>query len=196
MLNIINFHLGIKNTLSSNSLFSFSFGKNKRNSISDQVILNNVTDQNERLFFKDYKTTLKGWEVNKVRDFCCDVDAYFFIDKTPDISGWKLVLPVIHEKSSNKTYQFKRACFTFDGCGGGLWNSEKLILELLKLRSKGIKVNFIPKVVENDLLIAFEYCDSGKTLQDLIMNSVDLVNYRIGSLDSTYKKYTEIINKN
>jgi len=193
----INFNNGIDTTIFPFNLINISININKNGSKTEFDNLNiplNIEPTKHQLI--DNKTTLGGWEINKISHINSDINVYLFIEKEKDRSAWNLIAPVIQEKDTNKIYQYGLEYFALEGCGGGIHNTKDMIYLLKELSRKGIQVNIIPKVVANDLIHEFEYADSGVTLSDLIEKSIDLVNYRKGSFEWIYKQYNEIMNEN
>lgn len=185
---------GIKNTLMSNTLLSFSFNFN-RTKKDDNIVVKNDAVIEEVKKYTDYKTTLYGDEIDVVGKINDDIIVYLFIEKEKDSSAWNLVVPVIIEKSTNRIIQFGSGWFALEGCGGGLGNTSSLIYNLKKHIEKGYKVSILPKVVDNKLLYDYEYCDSNINLSDLLENSIDLINYRKDAFKWIYKQYQEILQK-
>ena len=192
-----NFKNGVDTTLFSFNLINVSIKTSKNVDASELDRLKiplNIEPTEPQLI--DCKTTLGGWEIERINEISSDINAYLFIEKDKDGSAWNLVAPVIQEKDTNRIYQYRLGYFALEGCGGGLHNMKVMIYRLKKLGQQGLRVNIIPKVIANDLIHGFEYVDSGLTLCDLIEKSVDLVNYRKGSFEWIYKQYNEIINEN
>lgn len=159
----------------------------------ESIISKDVT-KNESLNSKQLisKTTLKKHEIGIISKIGTDVIAYLFIEKNKDRSAWNLIAPIVLEKYSGKIYQYDMNCFALEGCGGGLRNTKDIIHELKRLSQRNINVCIIPKVIDNELIHGFEYNDSDITLNHLINNSIDLINYRIGSLQWIYKQFEQI----
>lgn len=185
---------GIKNTLMSNTLLSFSFNFNRAKK-DEAIAVNNDVVIEEVKKYTDYKTTLYGDEIDIVGKINDDIIVYLFIEKEKDSSAWNLVVPVIIEKSTNRIIQFGSGWFALEGCGGGLGNTSSLIYNLKKHIEKGYKVSILPKVIDNKLLYDYEYCDSNINLSDLLENSIDLINYRKDAFKWIYKQYQELLQK-
>ena len=93
---------GIKNTFMSNTLLSFNlnfFAKNKE----IEQIEEDVTNVDDRKEFKDIKTLLGGSHSRLIEKINDDIITYLFIEKDKKGSEWNSVVPVIIEKSTNKT---------------------------------------------------------------------------------------------
>lgn len=189
----ITFNHGINTTFLSINFLSLSIKKQQNANENKSEIKDNLIDNNlPKIKFLDNKTTLGGWEIDKVKEIDSNVNVYLFIQKYKAESAWNLVAPIIHEKDKNKIYQYGLGYFALEGSGGGLHNTRCLIYELVKLREKGIKVNIIPKVIDNEVISGFQYFDSGINLEYLLEKSIDLINYRKGSFLNIYKQINEI----
>ncbi|MBL7841096.1 MAG: hypothetical protein JNJ75_13215 [Cyclobacteriaceae bacterium] len=196
-MNILNLETGFGWNLISINLFNFSNDKRKINNNQEDGKNEDKTKEisNDNRVYKDYKTTLGRWGIVQLNDITEDVNAYLFIEKEKDSSAWNLVAPTIHEKSTGRIYQYGLGYFSLEGCGGGLNNTIELINKLKELRRRGIKVNIVPKVVDNDRLAAFQYVDSGVTIDQIISNSIDLVNYDKGEFTHIKKTFEKILNE-
>ncbi|MGY0425694.1 MAG: hypothetical protein ACWIPI_02545, partial [Polaribacter sp.] len=112
---------GIKNTLSPFNLFNIFININRGvNKKCPELIIENesATPIEEKPIFKDYKTTLGGWNIDLIDKINENVIVYFFIQKTKDSSAWNLVAPVILEKSTGKINQYGLGYFALEGSGG------------------------------------------------------------------------------
>ncbi|MCL6220418.1 hypothetical protein [Zunongwangia pacifica] len=185
---------GIKNTLSSVFNIPIDRGLNKENS-ELEMENESIIEIEDKPIFKDYKTTLGGWNIDLIDKINDNVIVYFFIQKTKDSSAWNLVAPVILEKSTGKINQYGLGYFALEGSGGGLSNMSSIMFYLKKHREKGYEVSLLPKIVENKLLSDYEFVDSGIKLTDLTENSIDLINYRKESFKWIYKQYNELLSK-
>lgn len=197
MINInLNLGTGMDTTLFPFNLINVFINTNK-NIIKEELENSNtpININPPKPQLRDSKTTLSGWDIEKLNEINSDINAYLFIEKEKDRSAWNLIGPVIHEKSTHKIYQYGLGYFALEGYGGGLHNTKDMIHLLKKLSQKGIRINIIPKVIANELIHGFEYVDSGVTLNDLIEKSIDLMNYKKGSFKWIYNKYNEIINE-
>ncbi len=196
-MNIINLETGLGWNLISINLFNFSLDKGKINDTQEHGENNQEVKRNanDRPAYKDYKTTPGRWGIAQLNDITEDVNAYLFIEKEKDSSAWNLVAPTIYEKSTGRVYQFGLGYFALEGCGGGLNNTIELISKLRELKRKGIKVNIIPKVVDNDKLTAFQYVDSGMTIDQIISGSTDLTNYDKREFTQIKKTLEKILNE-
>jgi hypothetical protein len=190
--NIINANLGMEGNVFSINIFNISFGRKKE---TKKIVDPPDSEKTEPpRSYKDYKTTLGSGSFDRIDDFSEEVYAYFFIEKNKQHDAWNLVNPVIVEKESGKKIEFGLSGFALEGCGGGLNNMKSLINRLKKLERKGVKVSFIPKVVDNEKLNAFQYIDSGVVIDDLIQ-SIDLINYRKNEFEWIFQTYDEIVNE-
>ena len=140
--------------------------------------------------YKDYKTTLGGWETDLIEKINDDLIAYLFIQKERESSAWNLVAPVLLEITTGRIIQYGLGYFALQGCGGGLNNTSSILYYLNKHQEKGYKIYIAPKVVNTKLLRSFEFIDSGTTLGNLLDNSIDLINYRKGRCEWIYKQYS------
>jgi len=187
---------GIKNPLASFNVFNISINRSLDKKTSELTIENkSITTIEEKPIFKDYKTTLGGWNINLIDKVNDNVIVYFFIQKTKGSSAWNLVAPVILEKSTGKINQYGLGYFALEGSGGGLSNMSSIMYYLKKHREKGYEISLLPKIVENKLLNDYEFVDSGIKLTDLTENSIDLINYRKEAFECIYKQYNELLSK-
>jgi hypothetical protein len=185
---------GIKSTLSSFNVFNISINIGVDKKISELIIENeSITQIEQKPVFKDYKTTLGGWNIDLIDKINDNIIVYFFIQKTKDSSAWNLVAPVIIEKSTGKISQYGLGYFALEGSGGGLSNMSSIMYYLKKHREKGYEVSLLPKIVENELLSNYEFVDSGIKLTDLTENSISLINYRKEAFEWIYKQYNELV---
>lgn len=193
---MLKFNLnGITNSFTLFNGVSISLNKGKeKEEPTNTVLVENAKPSEKKL--NDRKSLLGGWQTYEVNQLSCDLNAYLFVQKqTQSYSAWNLVVPIIHERETNRIFQFGIGYFALEGCGGGLGNTDTLIGRLIRLSEKGIKVNLIPRVIDAELLDKFEYLDSGLKLSDLIENSIDLINYKDGKFKWIYKNYIEIVKK-
>jgi hypothetical protein len=197
MFNIfkINVNNGINQPISpSINFFNFSYKKDK------EIIESKLEPSDEIICLKpkwsDLKTTLCSQDIGMINKINSDINVYLFIQKQPENSAWNLVMPVVHERETNRIYQYTLGYFALQGSGGGL-NSTKFLIETSKtLTNKSIKVGIIPKVLDNELINGFQYADSGITLNHLIEQSTDLMNYRKGVFEWIYRTLNDILEKN
>ncbi|MDU1905564.1 MAG: hypothetical protein E6772_12345 [Dysgonomonas sp.] len=185
---------GIKNTFMSNTLLSFNlnfFAKNKE----IEQIEEDVTNVDDRKEFKDIKTLLGGSHSRLIEKINDDIITYLFIEKDKKGSEWNSVVPVIIEKSTNKTTQFGIGYFALEGSGSGLSHMDSLIYYLKKHIDRGYQVYILPKIVDNELLNYYQYFDSNIRLSTLIENSIDLINYQKDSFKWIYRQYQELLRK-
>ena len=187
---------GVKNTIASFNVFNFSFNRDlQKTLVSDE----NQEMENDKQFEKkkliDYKTTLTGSSIDLIENFNDNLIIYLFIEKHKDGSAWNLVAPIILEQSTERITQFGLGYFALEGCGGGLANTDSIFYYIKKHIQKGFKVSIQPKVVDNEILKDFEYVDSGIKLNDLIDNSLNLINYQKEEFEWIYKKYQGLIQK-
>ena len=147
---------GIKNSLLSYSMFSFTYNRRVNNIILENKIEEDHKKIEENKVFKDYKTTLGRNDIDIIDKINDNIIVYLFIQKNKTFSSWNLVVPVIKEKTTEKLYQFRLGDFALEGQGGGLRNTELFINSIKKHNNKGFKVPLLPKVIDNKLLTNFE----------------------------------------
>ncbi len=193
---MINFNYnGIKNTLASFNLLSISIERKAEkveHPSNTELIKLEPTVSKE---YRDHKTTLGGWETDLIAKLNDNLIAYFFIQKERESSDWNLVAPVLLETTTGRIIQYGLGYFALQGCGGGLNNTNSVLYYLNKLQERGYKVHLVPKVVDTNLLRSFEYTDSGTTLENLLKNSIDLINYRKGKFEWIHKQYQQLVDK-
>jgi hypothetical protein len=194
-MNIFNLEEGFGWNFISINVFNFSSSRKKKSDFQESVECEGKEIKKTEFHFKDYKTTLGRCGIKHLNDITEDINAYLFIQKEKHYSEWNLVTPTIYEKATGRIYQYGLGFFSLEGCGGGLNNTIDLLRKLKKLREKGIKVNIIPKVVDNDKLTAFQYVDSGMTIDQIISDSTDLINYEKGEFVHIKKTFDEILHE-
>lgn len=188
----------IKNTLMSINLVSFSFNFGKKIKADDSIVIknNNHLEAIEKQIYSDYKTTLGRSSIKLIDGIKNDLIVYLFLEKEKaEGIAWNLAVPVVVENLTEKSYQFDLGCFALEGSGGGLWSTSLLLNSLKKHSEKGYKVSVVPKVIPNKFLRDFQYFDSGLKINNLLENSIDLINYRKGSFIWIYKKYQELMDE-
>jgi len=184
---------GVKNTLASVNLFNINLRAEKQ--LNNKLIeTQNVVEEciKHKKVYKDYKCSLGGWSLGLIGKMEGDLIAYLFIQKNKDESAWNLVNPIIIEKNTGKEYFFGLGYFALEG-GGGLSKTESVIRLLMEHKNKGNNVSILPKVVDNKLLEDYGYWDSNLKTNDLLSDTIDLVNYQKNEFSHIYKKYQEII---
>ncbi|KFF11149.1 hypothetical protein [Flavobacterium hydatis] len=191
---MINLNLnGISNTLNENNFLNVSVNLNRKK--EEETVEPAIPIVIETPTFKDRKTTLETSDIELIKKIKDDVIVYLFIQKEKDYSAWSSIAPVIIEKGSGKTYQYRSINFALEGAGGGLSSTSSLFYYLRKHIEKGFQVLIAPKVTDNSLMKAFEYVDSGVKLNDLLDKSIDLHSYRKHSFEYIYQQYQELITK-
>jgi hypothetical protein len=191
-INLVNVNAGIDASLVNVNLVNATISKKDNEKYSSPSISNDDGDTKKPKHV-DYKTTLGSWGINEIDKITDDVNTYFFIQKNKESSSWNLVAPIVFEKSTKRIIQYGLGYFALEGFGGGLNNTKQLISKLMSIRSKGIKVNFIPRVIDNELIRAFQYVDSNVTLDNLIDRSTDLLSYDKREFIYIRKTYDEIM---
>lgn len=180
---------GVKNSLYSFTFFNLSTNFKKKEK-SETLNL-----ETTKIIFKEPKTTLSTNHFDLLSKINGNVIVYLFIQKERSSSAWNLISPIIKEKKTGKTFQFGLGYFALQGSGGGLSNTCTLFSHLRKLKDKGFQVDILPKIAETSLMSDFEYLDSRIKLQDLLDNSIDLINYRNESFSWIYQEYQRLIKK-
>jgi len=137
----------------------------------------------------------KGFE--KINDFRGDLIVYFLIDQEPTVaSSWNRVDPVVQEQITGSYIHFG---FHFCFQGGGSLSNMKSLFSFLKKYQKETKNNvwLIPKVtIDDSYLDEFKYVDSKYTLQDILENTIDLVNViNLSNLSNIYEMFIELKNE-
>jgi hypothetical protein len=181
-----------KNTFGSINLINISISRGKAEKKADLKIENKLDPIVEKPSLKDYKTLLGRSDIELIDKINDNVIVYLFIQKSKSSSEWNLVAPIIWEKSTGKISQFGLGDFALEGCGGGIKNTNYILCLLKKHCEKGFNVSLLPKVIDNELLISFEFVDSGTKLIDLIDKSIDLINYRKDAFKWIFKQYSEL----
>ena len=193
MINLNNF-TAVKNTLFSINFFgSLSNVDKKKNTCKFEPSSDSDSEESKPIKLTDHKTTLNGYSFNYIKEINKDIVVFIFIQKEKEYSSRHIVAPLIKECITRRTIQFNLCTFSLEGIGGGLGKTETLF-HFLKLHfDKGFKVSVIPKVVNSQILNDFQYFDSGLKYQDLVDSSIDLVNYRKGSLEYVFRQYSKLI---
>lgn len=149
----------------------------------------------DKITFREPKTTLSTNHFDLLSKINKNVIVFLFIQKDRSNSTWNLISPIVKEKDTGKFFQFGLGYFALQGSGGGLSNTCSLFSHLKKLKNRGFQVDILPKIAETSLMSDFEYLDSGIKLQDLIDNSIDLINYREKSFSWIYQEYQRLLEK-
>ncbi|WP_293688948.1 MULTISPECIES: hypothetical protein [unclassified Spirosoma] len=145
--------------------------------------------------YTDYKTPLGGSSIGMISEFESDIRVYLFIEKSKEGSAWNLIAPIVKCVHTDEVYDFDISCFALEGCGGGLSNTDSIFYHASKLKNKGYKVYITSRVIDNELLKAYQYIDSNIKLKDLLENSIKLVNYRKNEFIYIHKKFNELATK-
>lgn len=188
----------LENNAVKNSMFSFTFFNlsNNFNEKEKSKILNLESVATiEKAIYREPKTTLSTNHFDLIDKINSNVIVYLFIQKDRSNSAWNLISPIVHEKETGKIFQFGLGYFALQGSGGGLSNISSLFSHLKKLKYSGFQVDILPKITDNSLMSDFEYLDSGIKLQDLLDNSIDLINYRNESFSWIYQEYQRQLKK-
>ncbi|MFV0581176.1 MAG: hypothetical protein ACK5N4_03945 [Parabacteroides gordonii] len=197
MISLFQFSVASNAILSINlSLFTFNKSEQKQSIIEVEEDGFQKEDQKKETLpsKNDYKTLLYGSHADRIEEFNENVNAYFFICRDR-ISGiaWHWVAPIIQGVTSQKTLQYALGGFALEGCGGGLNATKSIIFHLKQLEKRGYLVNYVPRLINNELLHSFQFVDTTIKLQDLITESVDLILYREDKFKYIFKQYEEIL---
>lgn len=188
----------LENNAVKNSMLSFTFFNlsNNFNKKEKSKILNlESTETIEAINFTESKTTLSTNQFHLIDNINDNVIVYLFIQKDKKSSAWNLIAPIVEEKRTGKIFQFGLGYFALQGSGGGISNICSLFSHLRNLKERGFKVDILPKIADTSLINDFEYLDSGIKLQDLLNDSIDLINYRKEKFSEIYKEYIRLIEK-
>jgi len=188
----------LENNAVKNSILSFTFFNlsNNFNKKEKSKILNlESTETIDRINFTESKTTLSTNQFHLIDNINDNVIVYLFIQKDKKSSAWNLIAPIVEEKRTGKIFQFALGYFALQGSGGGISNLCSLFSHLRNLKERGFKVDILPKIADTSLINDFEYIDSGIKLQDLLNDSIDLINYRKEKFSEIYKEYIRLIEK-
>jgi hypothetical protein len=188
----------LENNAVKNSILSFTFFNlsNNFNKKEKSKILNlESTETIDRINFTESKTTLSTNQFHLIDNINDNVIVYLFIQKDKKSSAWNLIAPIVEEKRTGKIFQFALGYFALQGSGGGISNICSLFSHLRNLKERGFKVDILPKIADTSLINDFEYIDSGIKLQDLLNDSIDLINYRKEKFSEIYKEYIRLIEK-
>lgn len=188
----------LENNAVKNSILSFTFFNlsNNFNKKEKSKILNlESTETIDRINFTESKTTLSTNQFHLIDNINDNVIVYLFIQKDKKSSAWNLIAPIVEEKRTGKIFQFGLGYFALQGSGGGISNICSLFSHLRNLKERGFKVDILPKIADTSLINDFEYLDSGIKLQDLLNDSIDLINYRKEKFSEIYKEYIRLIEK-
>lgn len=188
----------LENNAVKNSMLSFTFFNlsNNFNKKEKSKILNlESTETIEAINFTESKTTLSTNQFHLIDNINDNVIVYLFIQKDKKSSAWNLIAPIVEEKRTGKIFQFGLGYFALQGSGGGISNIWSLFSHLRNLKERGFKVDILPKIADTSLINDFEYLDSGIKLQDLLNDSIDLINYRKEKFSEIYKEYIRLIEK-
>ncbi|RKR08896.1 hypothetical protein C8C83_0491 [Flavobacterium sp. 90] len=188
----------LENNAVKNSILSFTFFNlsNNFNKKEKNKILNlESTETIDRINFTESKTTLSTNQFHLIDNINDNVIVYLFIQKDKKSSAWNLIAPIVEEKRTGKIFQFALGYFALQGSGGGISNICSLFSHLRNLKERGFKVDILPKIADTSLINDFEYIDSGIKLQDLLNDSIDLINYRKEKFSEIYKEHIRLIEK-
>lgn len=188
----------LENNAVKNSILSFTFFNlsNNFNKKEKSKILNlESTETIDRINFTESKTTLSTNQFHLIDNINDNVIVYLFIQKDKKSSAWNLIAPIVEEKRTGKIFQFALGYFALQGSGGGISNICSLFSHLRNLKERGFKVDILPKIADTSLINDFEYIDSGIKLQDLLNDSIDLINFRKEKFSEIYKEYIRLIEK-
>lgn len=188
----------LSNTIGAFNFINFSINLNKKNAKvqlqPEESVQKEITNNNIKKWH-DYKTGLHGGEISYIRDFKENITIYLFIQKTPTLGAWNLVVPVIKGDESKRFLEFSLGSFALQGCGGGLNNTDTLFYYSEKHKNEGYNVTILPKIIESTYLDDFQYLDSNVKFDTLLENSIDLINYRKGEFVWIFKEYIRLLNK-
>ena len=144
------------------------------------VLTSNISIENEVIEegYTDYKTSRGIVDIDYIDLFKGELIAYLFIEKNNVEGHYSLISPVIREKLSGQYIRFGTESFALQG-GEGKRYTRSLLLKLKKYeQERNFFVPIVLKVIESKLINDFEYMESKLTLDDMINNSENILNYR------------------
>lgn len=154
-------------------------------------IQSEVTEKDE---YADYKSSMGSSGMKYIDLFKGDLIAYLFIEKEHKGGDYySLVSPVIKEKLSGQYIQLGITSFALQG-GGGKNMTEDLFLKLKKYEDeRNAFATIVPMVIDSKFINDFEYMESKLSLDDMIKNAENLLNYhKTERLEMLFKNYVKL----